>query len=192
MLFFVWIMRFKLHSALFLPLPLFFLSIYLSFLPSFKAHLPSGLCWEMPTLLLLKSSAFPHRWNESQVKANGYRQLRSLLPSRQQHLTRSPKVVACHLSLPTAKRGAGAFPRQSHLGERQTLMKSAIFLQNCFSWHLGCDVTYKIEALGECRCRFKHWRRKGGKYNPEFVGQGHRDNVRAEACCGTYSGIMLA
>ncbi len=106
MLFFVWIMRFKLHSALFLPLPLFFLSIYLSFLPSFKAHLPSGLCWEMPTLLLLKSSAFPHRWNERQVKANGYRQLRSLLPSRQQHLTRSPKVVACHLSLPTAKRGA--------------------------------------------------------------------------------------
>lgn len=58
------------------------------------------------SLLLPKSVTFSHRWNKRQVKANGNRQLRSLMPSRQQLLTRSLKVVACHLSLATAKRGA--------------------------------------------------------------------------------------
>lgn len=82
----------------------FHLSLFSSFLQGSFTLRP--LLRDADSLLLLKSSAFPHRWNERQVKANGNRQLRSLLPSRQQHLTRSPKVVACHLSLPTAKRGA--------------------------------------------------------------------------------------
>lgn len=101
-------MRFKLHSALFL-LPV---HLYLSFsFPSISLFFLQGsftlrpLLRDADSLLLLKISAFPHRWNERQVIANGNRQLRSLLPSRQQRLTRSPKVVACHLSLPTAKRG---------------------------------------------------------------------------------------
>lgn len=136
----------------------FHLSLFSSFLQGSFTLRP--LLRDADSLLLLKISAFPHRWNERQVKANGNRQLRSLLrhdSSAWQGHRRSSRVTWAYRP---QRGGSGAFPRQSHLGERETLMKAAIFPQNCFGWHLGCDVIYKIEALGECRCRLEHWLRK--------------------------------
>lgn len=131
------------------------------------------------SLLLLKSSAFLHRWNERQVKANGNRQLRSLLPSRRQRLTRSPKVVACHLSLPTAKRGARSVsmaiaPWGTGDADESCNIPAKLFL---LTFRMRCHLQNR--GFGGMEMSIGALAEKGGERNPSR-GQGRCDNVRAE------------